>query len=166
VSAAHPEANMLRRWLLHITPLLILDSCRCHTKPAVVSEIEALTYEIQIIPGGCTGLCQSIDVEIGKPLSRARHLWVEWMVQECTANNAASSCPPSRLLTSQWITVSVHRIIASPSMTRNSWRHAKYSYFPNETVAAVETAEPPGAARAVHQFVFSLQWYCYLLNKE
>ena len=93
---------------------------------------------------------QLIDVGIGKPLkSRARHLWEEeWMVQECTANNAAASRPPSWLLMSQWITASVNRIIASPSMLiRNSWWHAdEFSYFPNETVVAVETAEPPGVA--------------------
>ena len=70
------------------------------------------------------------------------------MVQECTTNNAAASRPPLRLLMSQWITASVNRSIASPSMIRNSWRHPDYSYFRNETVAAaVETAEPPGAAR-------------------
>ena len=131
---------------LHITPLLILDSYKCHTTPTVVSDIQALGCEIEIIPGGCTGLCQPIDVGIGKPLkSRARHLWEEWMVQECTANNAAATRPPSRLLMSQWISASINRILETPSMIRNSWRHAEYSYFPNETVAAVVAAEPPPA---------------------
>ena len=129
---------------LHITSLLILDSYRCHTTPTVVSEIQALGCEIEIIPGGCTGLCQLIDVGIRKPLkSRARHLWEEWMVQECTANNAAATRPPSRLLMSQWISASINRILETPSMIRNSWRHAEYSYFPNETVADVVAAKPP-----------------------
>ncbi len=60
----------------HIQPLLLLDSYKCHTMASVTGSIEALGVQIEIIPGGCTGLCQPVDAGIGKPLkSRARHLW-------------------------------------------------------------------------------------------
>ena len=131
---------------VHIQPLLLLDSYQCHTMASVTGDIEALGVQIEIIPGGCTGLCQPVDVGIGKPLkSRARHLWEEWMVDQCTTNNGRSR-PPSRLLMSQWITDSVNRIRESDSLVRNSWRHAEYSYFPNEAVAAVAVDEAPADA--------------------
>ncbi len=114
----------------HIQPLLLLDSYKCHTMASVTGSIEALGVQIEIIPGGCTGLCQPVDVGIGKPLkSRARHLWEEWMIDQCTTNNGQSR-PPSRLLMSQWISDSVNRLRESDTLVRNSWRHAEYSYFP------------------------------------
>ena len=88
--------------------------------------------QIETIPGGCTGLCQLIDIGIGKPLkSRAQHLWEEWIINE-GINAAPVLRPPSRLLLSQWITDSIQRIRGSTSIVRNSWRHEVYSYFPNE----------------------------------
>jgi hypothetical protein len=60
----------------HIQPLLLLDSYKRHTMASVTGNIEALGVQIEIIPGGCTGLCQPADVGIGKPLmSRAHHFW-------------------------------------------------------------------------------------------
>ena len=133
----------------HIQPLLLLDSYKCHTMASVTGSIEALGVQIEIIPGGCTGLCQPVDVGIGKPLkSRARHLWEEWMIDQCTTNNGQSR-PPSRLLMSQWISDSVNRLRRSDTLVRNSWQHAEYSYFPNETVAAAavdEAADAPDNA--------------------
>lgn len=134
---------------INIQPLLLLDSYKCHTMASVTAELEALGVQVEIIPGGCTGMCQPIDVGIGKPLkARARHLWEEWMVTECADGRA--SRPPSRLQMSQWIADSVQQIRSSESMVRNSWRHHEYSYFPNEdTVAAIaggseDIAEEPG----------------------
>ena len=117
----------------NIQPLLLLDSYKCHTMASVTRELEALGIQVEIIPGGCTGMCQPIDVGIGKPLkTRARHLWEEWMVSECAEGRA--SRPPSRLQMSQWIADSVQQIRSSETMIRNSWRHHEYSYFPNEEV--------------------------------
>ncbi len=44
----------------HIIPLLILDSYRCHI--SVVQRIQELGVEVRHIPGGCTSLCQPVDV--------------------------------------------------------------------------------------------------------
>jgi hypothetical protein len=56
-------------------------------------------------------------------------------------NNAASR-PPLRLLLSRWITDSASRIKQSPTIVRNSWQHAGYSYF-------AENVLPPPAAAAI-----------------
>ena len=59
-----------------VQPVLFLDSFRCHMMASVVNDIQDLGVQIKTIPGGCTGLCQPIDIGIGKPLkSRAQHLW-------------------------------------------------------------------------------------------
>ena len=48
---------------------------------SVVNKIQDLGCAIEHIPGGCTGLAQPVDVEIGKPFkSRARRHWEDWML--------------------------------------------------------------------------------------
>ena len=83
----------------NIQPLLLLDSYRCHTMASVAAEIADLGVEVKIIPGGCTGMCQPIDVGIGKLLKTiCRHpLWEEWMVKEVTNNPTVACRPASRL---------------------------------------------------------------------
>jgi hypothetical protein len=51
-----------------ILPVLLLNSYRCHMMASVVNSIHDLKVEILHIPGGCMGLCQPIDIGIGKPL--------------------------------------------------------------------------------------------------
>ena len=47
---------------LHVVPLLLFDSYRCHMMASVVMRINELGVEVQQIPGGCTDLCQPVDV--------------------------------------------------------------------------------------------------------
>ena len=51
----------------HVIPILILDSYRCHMMGSVVQRIKELGVEVQHIPGGCTSLCQPVDVGFNKP---------------------------------------------------------------------------------------------------
>ena len=132
----------------NITPLLLLDSYRCHTMASVKSDIEVLGIEVQIIPGGCTGMCQPVDVGIGKPLkTRARHLWEEWMVLEVSSNPDGPCRHASRAQMSQWIHTSFNEIKLSNRMIAyNSWRHHQFTYFPNEPARAA--VAPPNAPAA------------------
>ena len=50
-----------------IIPLLFLDSYKCHQLASVLDSIAELGVEVQFIPGGCTGLCQAVDVGVNKP---------------------------------------------------------------------------------------------------
>ncbi len=46
--------------------LLILDSYQCHMMASVVYKIQELGVEVKHIPGGCTSLCQPVDVEFNQ----------------------------------------------------------------------------------------------------
>ena len=67
----------------HVIPLLILDSYRCHMMGSVVQKIQELGVEVRHIPGGCTSLCQPVDVGFNKPFKdRMRKQWLSWMISE------------------------------------------------------------------------------------
>ena len=59
-----------------IVPILFLDSYRCHMMASVVEAVQELGVEVEHIPGGCTGLCQPVDVGVNKPFkNRLRNQW-------------------------------------------------------------------------------------------
>jgi DDE superfamily endonuclease len=110
----------------HIVPLLFLDSYRCHMMSSVVNKIQELGVEVEHIPGGCTGLCQPVDVGVNKPFKdRIRGQWESWMVQEGLANGTTS--PPSRQDVSRWTVVAMETLTVG--IIRNAWRHGEYSWF-------------------------------------
>jgi hypothetical protein len=49
---------------LGVRPMLILDSYRCHMMASIVNKIEDLGIQVEYIPGGCTPVCQPVDVGI------------------------------------------------------------------------------------------------------
>ena len=51
-----------------IEPMLFLDAYQCHMMASMVNVIQDMGVQVEHIPSGCTGLCQPIDVGIGKPL--------------------------------------------------------------------------------------------------
>ena len=51
----------------NMVPLLFLDSYCCHMMNLVVNVIQDLGVEVEHIPGGCTSLCQPVDIGINKP---------------------------------------------------------------------------------------------------
>jgi len=66
----------------HIVPILILDSYRCHMMSSVVHRIQEMGVEVIHIPGGCTSLCQPVDVGFNKSFKdRIRRLWTTWMIE-------------------------------------------------------------------------------------
>lgn len=110
-----------------IVPLLLLDSYRCHMMKSTVNAIEDLGVEVEHIPGGCTSLCQPVDVGVNKPFkSRMRKLWEEWMIS--TGLNQGKITPPTRKHIAEWCWTSSQDL--PPSMVRNAWRHGAYSYYP------------------------------------
>ena len=86
-----------------IVPILILDSYRCHMMASVVQKIQGeLGVEVKHIPGGCTSLCQPVDVGFNKPFEdRLQRLWASWMISEGIVHGTTS--PPTRL-DKQWRT--------------------------------------------------------------
>ena len=67
----------------NVVPLLILDSYCCHMMNSVVNVIQDLGVEVEHIPGGCTSLCQHVDIRINKPFKAFLHKsWEKWMIDE------------------------------------------------------------------------------------
>ena len=110
-----------------VQPILFLDSYRCHLMASVVNAAGDLGVQVEHIPGGCTGLCQPVDVGINKPLkSRVRNQWEDWMVDQ--GDNVAKYNPPSRETVANWVVSALEDIPSN--IIQNSWRHEPYSFFP------------------------------------
>ena len=58
----------------NVVPLLFLDSYHCHMMNSVVNAIQNLGVEVKHIPGGCTSLCQPVDIGINKPFKAFLHI--------------------------------------------------------------------------------------------
>jgi hypothetical protein len=56
-----------------ILPVLFLDSYRCHMMASVVGKIQDLGVEVDHIPGGCTSICQPVDIGVNKPFKNRLH---------------------------------------------------------------------------------------------
>jgi hypothetical protein len=113
----------------HVVPLLFLDSYRCHMMASVVDEIHALGIEVEHIPGGCTYICQPVDVGVNKPFkNRIRAYWEAWMINEGVTKGTTS--PPTREDIAKWSLSSMEMLPVQVVM--NAWRHGKYSWFPVE----------------------------------
>jgi hypothetical protein len=64
-----------------VVPLLVLDSYQCHMMALVVQIIQELGVEVKHIPGGCTPLCQPVNIGFNKPFKDCmRRQWTLWMM--------------------------------------------------------------------------------------
>ncbi|KAI2512695.1 pogo transposable element with KRAB domain [Fragilaria crotonensis] len=115
-----------------ILPILFLDSYRCHMMASVVGMIQDLGVEVEHIPGGCTSLCQPVDIGVNKPFkNRIRQQWEEWMIAEGLANGTTS--PPTRENIIEWTRIATNSMPSQ--MIKNAWRHGEYSWFPQAPAA-------------------------------
>jgi hypothetical protein len=66
-----------------IIPILFLDSFKVHLLGSVADAIQGLGVELEIIPPGCTGLVQPLDVGINKPFkANMRKIYTEWLLDQ------------------------------------------------------------------------------------
>ena len=123
-----------------IIPLLFLDSYRCHQQASVVNSIAELGVEVQFIPGGCTGLCQAVDVGVNKPLkNRMCQMWEEYMLEE--GLQQLKTCPSSQQKMVHWCIDALQDL--PEDLVKNAWRHGEYSWFSGENEVQLEmTMEP------------------------
>ena len=85
----------------NMVPLLFLDSYCCHMMNLVVNAIKDLGVEVEHISGGCTSLCQPVDIGIKKPFKAfLRKAWEKWMIDEGIRYGMTS--PPTRELIAKW----------------------------------------------------------------
>ena len=117
-----------------VVPHLFLDKHTCHCQGSVAKAMEDLGVEWDIIPGGCAGLVQPIDVGIGKPFkNRMRRRGEEWTVDLFDQGvNCDTGVPTktTRGLIRKWAKESWATI--PNDVVYNSWRHKPFSCFPDE----------------------------------
>ncbi len=68
----------------------------------VVQKIQELGVEVKHIPGGCTSLCQPIDIDFNKPFKDCLwKLWISWMISKGVIHGMPST--PMRLNVATWV---------------------------------------------------------------
>ena len=93
----------------------------------VVNVIQDLGVEVEHIPGGCTSLCQPVDIGINKPFKAfLRKAWEKWMVDK--GIRCGTTSPPTRELIAKWAVYAKDQI--KETHIRNVWRYEPYSWFP------------------------------------
>jgi hypothetical protein len=119
---------MSRRLRITLSPILILDMYRCHMMASVVQMIQELGVEVQHIPGGCTSLCQPIDVGFNKLFKdRMRRQWLNWMIAEGVIHGTTS--PPTRVDVAKWVDVAMLEMKGERQIICNAWKRHGYEWF-------------------------------------
>jgi hypothetical protein len=113
-----------------VIPLLILVSYQCHMMGLVVQRIQELGVEVKHIPGGCTSLCQPIDIGFNKPFKdHLRKLWITWMIFEGIIHGMTST--PTRLIIATWVDQAMKDMMTQCAMVRNAWLKQDYEWLDN-----------------------------------
>jgi hypothetical protein len=111
-----------------VIPLLILNSYQCHMMALVVQRIQELGVEVKHIPGGCTSLCQPVDVGFNKPFKdRLRQTWLSWMIAEGVIHGTTST--PKRLDVATWVASAMAEMKREGGIIRNVWSKTGYNWF-------------------------------------
>ncbi len=105
--------------------LLILDFFRIHMIGPIVEKIQGICIEVQHIPGGCTHLCQPIDVGINRPNKVALvDMWEDWLETEVLENEENEGVinieTPSRELIANWVVEEYWML--DEEKCKNAWR--------------------------------------------
>ena len=97
------------------------------TETLQVLQINHHGIQVEHIPGGCTSLCQPVDIGINKPFKAfLRKAWEKWMIDEGIRSGTTS--PPTRELIAKWASYAKEQI--KETHIRNAWRHEPFSWFP------------------------------------
>jgi hypothetical protein len=108
-----------------IIPLLFLDSYGVHKMGSINRAINDLGVEVIILPPGCTGLTQPVDIGYNKPFKGlVRDQYEEWMVTD----SEDLSEPPRRVDIARWI-ADAERNMKRSTMV-NAWMRHDFEYFP------------------------------------
>ncbi len=112
----------------NIVPLHILNSYQCHMMGLVFQKIQELRVEVKHIPGGCTPLCQPVNIGFNKPFKdRLWRLWTSWMTVEGIIHGTTSS--PTRLNVATWVDQAMAEMKRECRMVRNAWLKTEYEWF-------------------------------------
>jgi hypothetical protein len=94
----------------------------------VVQKIQELGVEVKHIPGGCTSLCQPVDIGFNKPFKDCLgKLWISWMIAEGVIHGMTSA--PTRLNIATWVHDTMRQMSREHAMIRNAWLKTEYEWF-------------------------------------
>ena len=109
-----------------VIPLLFLDSFGVHKMGSVNRAISDLGVEVIIIPPGCTGVTQPVDIGYNKPFKGlVRNKYEEWMIHE----SEDLTKPPRRVDIARWIVDAESEMKKSTLV--NAWMRHDLEYFPS-----------------------------------
>ncbi len=98
---------------------------------SVVTKIQELGIEPKHIPGGCTSLCQPVDVGFNKPFKDCvRQQWLLWMIAEGVIHGTMS--PPTRRDIATWVDRAMAEMKSAVGIVCNAWLKTGYEWFPKE----------------------------------
>ncbi len=108
-----------------IVPILFLDSFSVHLKGLIVQKIQALGVQVEIIPPGCTGLLQPVDVGFNKAFkAKLRIEYNGWLL----AQDPNLQIPATtRRDMSDWI-IAAEKNVTDETL-KNACTKTGYSYF-------------------------------------
>ena len=92
----------------------------------VVGLIQNLGVEVKHVPGGCTSLCQPVNVGINKSMKANIHKdWEDWMLD--LGVSVYMTKPLKRRLIVEWVMKAYNNV--SVEVVTNSWKHFAYTWF-------------------------------------
>jgi hypothetical protein len=103
-----------------IIPLLVLESYWCHMMASVVYKTQELGVKVKHIPGGCTSLCQLVDIGFNKPFkSRVQKMWIMWMIAEGVKEGTTSLL--MRRDVAVWVDKAMAKMKEEWRIIKNAW---------------------------------------------
>jgi hypothetical protein len=101
-----------------IIPILFLDQFRVHKMGLIINAIQALGVQVSIIPAGCTGLVQPVNIGFSKAFKcKMRDEFFKWMMLQDPNVTIPGSMHHNVV---QWIINAQKNI--STDMIRNVWK--------------------------------------------
>jgi hypothetical protein len=78
--------------------MMVYDSFRGHLEESVKRKFRENSFDLAVIPGGLTSICQPLDVAINKPFKdNLRKEWHLWMANGGAGETAAGNLRRARL---------------------------------------------------------------------
>ena len=91
---------------------------------SIIGSIQKLSVEVEHIPGGCTALCQHVDVGIIRSMkANICKDWEDWMLD--LGISVSMTKPPTRKLIVEWEMKAYNNI--SIEVVTNSWKCGAYT---------------------------------------
>jgi hypothetical protein len=83
---------------------------------------------VKHIPGGCTSLCQPVDVGFNKPFkSRVRKMWIKWMIAEGVQEGTTNS--PMRRDVAVWVDKAMAQMKEERRIIKNALLKTGFEWF-------------------------------------